>query len=88
MERRPWILTALVWLDQGINALFYPLLNVYFRTQLFGNEDETISSVLGKLSAKRNERGIKWASRVDYVFYKLAGQVNHCANNIEKDEGV
>lgn len=58
-----------------------------------GDPDETISSRLGK--SQRGDYGPKWqrtlapmAQMVDWVFHSLTGQVNHCAQSIEEDEGA
>jgi len=69
--------------DQFLNVLLSPLLNLILpkeSTSKFGNEDETISSVLGK--------NIK-ICRVCKMVCKLLAlfQNKHCINSIESDEG-
>ena len=54
--------------------------------QLGGDPDESISSRLGKARKK----GSGWtiiANKLDLVAYELFGDVNHCDNSIERDEG-
>jgi hypothetical protein len=78
---RRWFLNK----DQGWNVKFSWLLNWLYDTEKFGNEDETISSVLGKLQpAAKAER---FRSAVNWFFLRFFGEVDHCANNIEADEG-
>ena len=52
-----------------------------------GDPDDSMSSRLGKAS----ERGsIGWsfiANRVDLIAEELTGEIGHCSNSIERDEG-
>lgn len=71
--------------DQYWNAKYSPVLNLIYKTDLFGNEDETLSSVFGKM--QKAGKDTRTRKVIDWVFLKLAGQVNHCLNHIEADEG-
>lgn len=75
----------LVWIDQGANVTLSNPLNRVYGVDLFGNEDETISSVLGKLTAHNKAKRFRRA--VDWVFRTFFGQRNHCWESIEWDEG-
>lgn len=76
---KAWAWRCLVWLDQGMNVVFGPLLNRIFSIDGFGNEDETLSSVLGKYRERcRLCRWLCWLlDRID---------PGHCEKNIERDE--
>lgn len=76
---------VLLWLDQGLNVWFGPIWNMVYKTDWFGDEDEVVSSVLGKLQAAGRDNRFRKA--VDWVFLHLFGQRDHCKNSIEKDEG-
>lgn len=68
MERKSRIRKLLVSMDQFFAVLIYD-----------SYEDETLSSYIG-----RKKMG-KWPQRViDWVFYTLTGERDHCLNNIEK----
>jgi hypothetical protein len=80
MKIRQYLLNNLVALDQSFSAV------------LGGDEDETISSRLGK--AKRGDFGKAWkvtltpiSYAVDAVFRPIEGEWNHCTRHIEEDEG-
>lgn len=77
---KPYLKRLLVSYDQHWNVKFSPLLNWYYSTVLFGDEDECISSVLGKMALYG--RDTRFRKFVDYVFLKVFGQENHCFNNI------
>lgn len=85
MDDQSYIYKILVWLDNGINVWFAPLLNKIYSTDKFGDPDECISSILGKLQVEGQDTRFRKA--VDWVFLKLFNQENHCINNIEYDEG-
>lgn len=77
-----WIWRNLKAFDQGCNTLLYPILNPLFKTNLFGSEDELISSVLGKLIKKKNRLALficNLLSRIDN---------RHCEKSIEIDESI
>ena len=85
MENKAFGWRVLLWLDQGLNVWFGPTWNRLYKTDLFGDEDEVVSSVLGKLQASGQDTRFRRA--VDWVFLRLAGQHDHCKNSIEADEG-
>lgn len=77
-----WMVNIITWIDQGGNVILAPVLNPIYNTKRWGSEDETISSVVGKLSkfdgkAKRSEQFINW------LFWCLTGEKYHCRNKIE-----
>jgi len=78
---------SLVSIDQYANASLGGILNFVFGVKKddaqFGNEDETVSSVLGKLFVR--DAGNKFA-RFIYFFLDHI-QENHCLMSIETDEG-
>ena len=76
---------VLLWLDQGLNVWLGPLFNWLYKTNKFGDEDEVVSSVLGKLKA--DGKAERFRNAVDWVFLHLTGEKDHCINNIEMDEG-
>lgn len=67
-----YLFNILVAIDQFVNTI------------LGGDPDETISSRLGKIMAKRKHRCVvcRW---VCWFLDKI--DPNHCANSIEEDEG-
>ena len=79
-----WIKKILVWLDQGLNVIFAPILNRFIgeSPHRFGDPDETLSSVFGK----NVEAGYcklctfmcRWLDWLD---------TDHCKKAIERDEG-
>ena len=73
---RKYVWNVLIWIDQGVNVVFAPVLNVVFKPAKFGDPDETLSSVFGKYSSQ-----CAWCSRI----CKLLNLVdkNHCENSIE-----
>lgn len=83
--RKPYHRRVLVWIDQGINTLGGPPLNWFYDTTLFGDEDEVVSSVLGKLTAHNKAR--RFRKSVDWFFRTFFNQQNHCWESIEWDEG-
>lgn len=79
-----WLWNVLVWIDQGLNVIFAPLLNALLRPELhFGSPDETLSSVFGKNVRVNRCRVCRWICMLLHVFDK-----NHCENSIEDDEGA
>lgn len=78
MKRYFW--NVLIWIDQGVNVLFAPLLNVVFRIDGFGYPDETLSSVFGKYSGQ-----CVWCYRVCKLLHWI--DKDHCEKSIENDEG-
>jgi len=68
---KKYFLNIAIWLDQGFNVVF-----------LFGDPDETISSVLGKRYVKSKTARIlcHWISQV-------FREPKHCRKAIEEDEG-
>lgn len=81
---RAWLWNILLWIDQGLNVVFAPVLNRLLRPRFrFGSPDETLSSVFGKNVRSGTCRFCHWICRVLHYF-----DPNHCAKNIEEDEGV
>lgn len=81
---KTWLWRILVWLDQGANVIFGPLLNALTHADVahFGYPDETLSSVFGKnvrqgqcTLCKRMCRFLNWIDP------------RHCTTAIEEDEG-
>lgn len=77
----------LVSLDQFINVLASPLLNLFLpkhprhgRLNPFGKPDETLSSVFGK-NARNGVTWCYWVCRGLHWFDK-----DHCKRSIEEDE--
>lgn len=80
---RAWLWSILIWADQGLNTLFGPLLNRIARPlHLFGDPDETLSSVMGKNVRDGSCRGCYWICRLLHVL-----DPDHCLKSIEGDEG-
>lgn len=79
-----WLWNLLIWLDQGLNAMFGWALNLVLRPTVarFGSPDETLSSVLGKNVRAGACTGCQWIC-------KLLNSVDpdHCTKSIEPDEG-
>ena len=76
-----YLWNVLIWIDQGVNVLVAPVLNLVLRPKLgrFGNPDETLSSVFGKNSDNCNLcRYICWA--LNFI------EKDHCKKSIEWDE--
>ena len=79
-----WFWSVLVWLDQGVNTLLGGLLNAALDPlHLFGDPDETLSSVMGKNVRDGACRGCYWTCRLLHLF-----DPNHCLKSIERDEGT
>lgn len=78
--KKTYLRRILLWLDQGLNVWLSPLFNWYYKTDKFGDEDEVISSVLGKM--QQSGQDTQFRRIVDWVFLQL-GEQNHCLNNIE-----
>ena len=60
--------------DQQVNAIFN------------GNPDITISSRVGYMSQQGSKTARYMEIVIDWLFYKIAKQKNHCFVSIEKDE--
>lgn len=76
-----YIWNILIWLDQGVNVLLSPLLNLLLRPKhKFGDPDETLSSVFGK-----NKADCKACFLICMVLHLL--DKKHCERSIEWDEG-
>lgn len=75
------MLTAL---DQTVNAVFGPLLNLLLSEggAPFGAADETLSSVMGKNVERGTCRVCTWVCRVLHAI-----DSDHCRDSIERDEG-
>jgi len=72
----------LLSIDQFFNVLLSPLLNLLLKPSYpFGNEDETISSVMGKNLRLGSCRACYFVCRVLHLLDK-----NHCKRSIEHDE--
>lgn len=72
---------------------FFVALDQFLNVLLLGDEDETISSRLGK--SQRGDYGSKakvtlypFAKAVDFVALKVFKDVDHCANSIEDGVGA
>ena len=76
---------VLLWLDQGINVLLGPLLNLFVRPggARFGDEDETPSSVFGKNARRGTCPFCTWVCR--WILHPI--DRHHCEDAIEADEG-
>lgn len=69
-----YLLNLLIAIDQGWNAF------------LGGNPDETISSRVGKSAEEGSRFGVLCEKIIDWLFFKLTKEINHCRNSIERDE--
>lgn len=69
-----WLKRVLIAFDQCWNAIFN------------GNEDETISSRVGKMAECGSRLGIALEGLIDCIFAVLFGQRDHCRASIERDE--
>lgn len=80
--KKPYWKRLLVWLDQGANVLFSPLLNINLPlgAYRFGYEDETLSSVFAK-----NAGDVAWCCVMCRVLNYF--DQSHCDKSIERDEG-
>lgn len=63
-----------LWQDQGVNVLF------------LGSADETISSRVGVLYLMGSNTAVFVRGVIDFGFYLIIQQVNHCVVSIELDE--
>lgn len=74
----------LISLDQLVNVVAGPVLNLLTsdKAYRFGNEDETLSSVMGKNIEAGHCRGCRFLCR--YVLHPI--DRNHCRDSIERDE--
>lgn len=80
-----YIWRVLISIDQLFNVLLGPVFNLIFKTKLFGDPDETISGVLGKVKRLRGCRLCRFVCKVLDFLDPREG--DHCANSIEEDEG-
>lgn len=74
-----YLFNILIWIDQGINVILAPLLNIIFKPGKFGNPDETLSSVFGK-----NQDRCKLCSIICRLLHMI--DKNHCEKSVEYDE--
>lgn len=74
----------LKWATQTLNVFLWPLLNLLFSTDKFGDVDEYTSSVLGKLELEGNKRACYLCKLISFILR----DEDHCIKNIELDEGV
>lgn len=77
-----WFWNVLIWIDQGVNVILGPVLNLLLRPEngLFGDPDETLSSVFGK-----NKKNCKACRILCLILHFL--DKDHCERSIELDEG-
>ncbi len=76
-----WLWNVLIWIDQGVNVLLGPILNLLLSPRFrFGDPDETLSSVFGK--NRKECKACYWICRALHLLDK-----NHCEKSIELDEG-
>lgn len=78
-------LRLLLGIDQFLNIALSWYWNWLYETTLFGDEDETISSVLGKLTSQG--KATNFRKVIDWFFWTFFKQRNHCFESIEYDEG-
>lgn len=71
---RHYILNILISLDQLLNTI------------IAGDPDETISSRVGK-AAQRSKIAKVLESIINLMFWPFKGNLNHCQQSIEVDEG-
>jgi len=77
-----WLWNILIAIDQGANVVFSPVLNLLLMPKImFGNPDETLSSVMGK-NVRAGSCPVchfmcRWLSFI---------QKEHCKKSIEDDE--
>lgn len=78
-----WAWNVVIWIDQGVNAVFGPMLNVVFgvKRHKFGNPDETLSSVFGKNIESGECKACRLICKVLNLFDR-----GHCESSIERDE--
>lgn len=82
-----WCGNVWVWLDQGFQTVYAPILNVLLQpsgTAMFGNPDETASSVVGKNLNTNNS--FVYIDSVLSFFDKNSRQ--HAKDSIEIDERI
>jgi hypothetical protein len=60
---------------------YSPILNWWYDTEEFGHEDETISSVCGRLELAGKITGLR--NFINWLFKTFANEPNHCVDNIE-----
>lgn len=79
-----YIINILIWIDQGANVIFSPILNILAGPTAanFGDPDETLSSVFGK-----NAREGKCV--MCKIMCRILNWIDprHCDKSIERDEG-
>lgn len=79
-----YLWNILIWIDQGANVIFSPILNIAFHVKpgaKFGDPDETLSSVFAK-----NRKNCKYCRKMCDILAKF--DEAHCKKSIESDEGV
>lgn len=84
MKLSTYLWNLLLLVDQGVNTVAGPLLNLALRPKAarFGDPDETLSSVLGKNVQAGECRGCKQICRLlNWI------DPGHCQTSIESDEG-
>lgn len=76
-----YLFNVIIWIDQGVNVIFSPLLNLMVDKQgaRFGDPDETLSSVMGKNSKRKTCKVCNWICR--NILHPI--DRNHCENSIE-----
>lgn len=70
MKQRSRLWRILLSVDQFLNVLI-----------LNGNEDETISSHCYR--HRDIPKWNKWMGRLDWLFFELTGEIEHCKNSYE-----
>ena len=74
LVKAKWLYSHFLAQDHLVNVIF----GGHFLT--------TVSSLLGTLKLRGSRGGTYMANFVDWCFYKLDGQENHCVNAIEKND--
>ena len=74
---------VLITIDQGVNTVLGPLLNLVLGSKKFGDPDETLSSVFGKEVREGNCKGCYYLCVVLHWLDK-----DHCKEAIEDDENA
>jgi len=81
-DRPGYIKAVFLTIDQGVNVIAGPLLNLTLRSRKFGFPDETLSSVFGKEVRAGNCKACYFICRALHILDK-----DHCHKSIEDDEG-
>ena len=69
-----WGTSFWMWTDQGVNVIHC------------GNEDVTVSSKVGYRKLNGSKTALVMAAVIDFWWYVVTGQKNHCVGAIEHDE--